>query len=423
MVRAWIPALALLAACGAPAPGQETTATESGWRSTQPSTAEAAGVSSLGDPDKPPGDPVVPKVVDGGAGPATPDRFWVRADYLGWWLTGSRLPPLATASPPGTPRAQSGLLGAPGTQVLFGGETVQDDFRSGVRLTFGGWLDECRTTGFEVRALVLDRLADQFSGGSADGSVLVSRPFFDVRTGRQNVELVSFPGVLAGRAADVADSGNFWAVDALCRKSLCRDCSGYVDVLAGYRYLQFGDGLRLTEQLATLGPAAGTHINLVDEFGASNRFNGGVVGLAAGYTAGTMSIELQAHVAVGETTRTVSIAGATQIANPFTGSETFLGGLLAQRTNIGVFRSSDWAVVPDLDLTVGWWLTSHCRFLLGYSIMYWPGVARAGEQIDFGVNPSQLPPGTLVGPARPAFVLHRSDLFAQGLSVGVELRY
>src|SRR5262249_46350664 len=158
--------------------------------------------------------------------------------YLGWWLTGSRLPPLATASPPGTPRAESGVLGAPGTRVLFGNETVQDDFRSGGRITVGGWLDECRTTGFEVRALVLARLADQFSRVSADGSALISRPFFDARTGRQNAELVSFPGVLAGRAADVADSSNFWAVDALCRKSCYRDCSGYVDVLAGYRYLQ-----------------------------------------------------------------------------------------------------------------------------------------------------------------------------------------
>jgi hypothetical protein len=61
--------------------------------------------------------------------------------------------------------------------------------------------------------------------------------------------------------------------------------------------------------------------------------------------------------------------------------------------------------------------------MAGYSFIYWPGVARAGEQIDFALNPTQLPPGTLVGPARPAFVLHRSDLWAHGFSIGVEFRY
>jgi hypothetical protein len=423
MVRIWIPPFALLIMSGALAVGQDQ-ASNTGWEAkTSPTSAGALLSDSPPDPTKPRVELNLAQPSDRAAPPAAADWFWARADYLGWWLTGSRLPPFVTASPPGTPRSQAGVLGAPGTQVLFGGDRVNDDYRSGVRITLGGWLDECQSIGFEVRGLVLDRQANGFAAGSADGSLVVSRPFFDALAGRQRAELVSFPGVLAGRAADVADSGNFWAFDALCRKSCCRDCSGYVDVLAGYRYLQFGDGVRLTEQLATLGPTAGTRINLVDEFGASNRFNGGVVGLAAGYTAGTVSIELQAHVAVGETTRTVSIDGATQIANPFTGSATFPGGLLAQRTNIGVFRSSDWAVVPDLDLTVGCWLTSHCRFLVGYSLLYWPGVARAGDQIDFGINPSQLPPGTLAGPARPAFVLHRSDMWAQGLSVGVEYRY
>ncbi|HKB01520.1 MAG TPA: BBP7 family outer membrane beta-barrel protein [Gemmataceae bacterium] len=424
MVRPWIPVLALLAALGAPAAGGESKAPDSAWRPTQssPAAGGAATANSPCDPGRAPVEPVPATLTDVGPGPAAQDWFWVRADYLGWWLTGSRLPPLVTAGPPGTPRPQAGVLGAPGTQVLFGDERVHDDYRSGVRITVGGWLDECRTTGFEVRALVLDRSADRFIAGSPDGSLVVSRPFVDARTGNQAAELVSFPGVLAGAAIGAAESAKFWAVDAVCRKSYCRDCMGYVDVLAGYRYLQFGDRVRMIEELAPL-ELPGSQINLVDEFNASNRFHGGVVGLAAGYTAGAMSVELRANVAVGETSSTVAVNGATRIATPLTGSATFPGGLLAQRTNIGVYRSSDWTVVPDLELTVACWLTRSCRVMAGYSVIYWPGVVRAGEQIDLALNPTQLPPGTLVGPARPAFVLHSSDLWAHGFSVGVEFRY
>ena len=50
-----------------------------------------------------------------------PGRVWLRADYLMWFTTGTRLPPLVTTSPQGTPANQAGVLGAPGTTILFGG--------------------------------------------------------------------------------------------------------------------------------------------------------------------------------------------------------------------------------------------------------------------------------------------------------------
>jgi len=409
MVRAWLLTIALLVVLGSAAVGEEPKASD---KSASTIPARDPGEAKI-DPGSTP--------LDATSEPPTHGRYWFRVDYLGWWLTGSHLPPLITASPPGTARTQSGVLGAPGTQVLFGGESVNDDFRSGVRFRVGGWLDDACCKGFELRTLCLDRQADRFVAGSPDGSLLVSRPFIDVRTPRQNAELVSFPGVLAGAVSADAESGKFWELDALCRWNCCRNCWGYLDVLAGYRCLQFSDRVRVTEQLTPLA-TPGSRIDLVDEFSAANRFQGGVVGLAAGYTDGIYFVELQSHLAIGETTRTVAINGATQIVTS-TGTTTAPGGLLALPTNIGTYRSSDWTVVPDLELTVGCWLTRCCRVMIGYSVLYWPQVARAGEQIDFTLNPTQLPPGTLAGPARPAFVLHRSDLWAQGFSIGVEFRY
>src|SRR5262249_32043541 len=56
-----------------------------------------------------------------------PGQWWVRGEYLQWWLQGAHLPPLVTASPPGTPITSAGILGAPGTTVLFGDSDVNND--------------------------------------------------------------------------------------------------------------------------------------------------------------------------------------------------------------------------------------------------------------------------------------------------------
>src|SRR6185295_14750619 len=68
--------------------------------------------------------------------PPTP-RIWAEVEYLGWWTKGRDLPPLVTTSPIGTPFAQSGVLGQPTTQVLYGGNTVGDDMQNGKRLSIG----------------------------------------------------------------------------------------------------------------------------------------------------------------------------------------------------------------------------------------------------------------------------------------------
>src|SRR5262245_48917534 len=123
MLRTRIPAFALLTVLGSVAIGEEPKGSDN-------STASAASP----EPGKATVDPVsMPP--EATPAPSAHNWYWIRADYLGWWLTGSRLPLLVTSSPPGTPRSQAGVIGAPGTQVLFGNETVNDDFRSGVRIT------------------------------------------------------------------------------------------------------------------------------------------------------------------------------------------------------------------------------------------------------------------------------------------------
>src|SRR5262245_33785998 len=71
-------------------------------------------------------------------------------EYLLWWQRGLRLPPLVTTSPVGTPREQAGVLGQPGTRILFGNSREDDNPLSGARFTLGYWLNCEHTVGIEA---------------------------------------------------------------------------------------------------------------------------------------------------------------------------------------------------------------------------------------------------------------------------------
>src|SRR5262249_47573832 len=86
-----------------------------------------------------------------------PGRIWVRADYLLWWTQGMHLPPLVTTSPVGTSIENAGVLGVPGTTVLFGDSNVNDDLRSGGKITLGAWVNHEQTWGVEGYFFGLER--------------------------------------------------------------------------------------------------------------------------------------------------------------------------------------------------------------------------------------------------------------------------
>jgi hypothetical protein len=74
---------------------------------------------------------------------------------------------------------------------------------------------------------------------------------------------------------------------------------------------------------------------------------------------------------------------------------------------------------------VGYYLTPRMKVFAGYNILYWSNVARSGGLIDTVVNPNLVPSGTsgTALPARPAQQIQFTDLWAQGVNVGLEIRY
>lgn len=353
-------------------------------------------------------------------------RAWVRAEYLLWWIEGLRVPPLLTAGAPGSTIGSAGALGAPGTRVLLGNTGLNDNARHGLRLTAGTWLDDGCTLGVQGSFFILEGQGTAFTAGSADGRSIVSRPFTNAVTGRPDIQLVSFPGVLAGTGRVEAGSNNFLGADLLGRLNLCCGQDLRVDVLAGYRYFRFSERLSVVENLRPLAAPAvpGSSIVVRDSFATDNDFHGGALGVSAQFCRGPWSLEVAPRVNLGCVQRSVRIAGSTTTAVPGAGSVTRRGGLLAQSSNIGERDSSEFAAIPELNLTAGYRLSRSVRLLAGYSWLYWTNVARAGDQIDTTVNPGLLPrQQPAAGPARPASGLRESDMWVQGLRLGVELSF
>jgi hypothetical protein len=345
-----------------------------------------------------------------------------------WWMRGAHVPALLTTSPPGTLRTAAGIIGTPGTQVLFGDTHVNDDLRSGLRTRLGAWLDcECKL-GIEARFFILEGRGDGLSVSCPPGSdQIFARPFINAATGAQDAELVCFPGVVSGTAAVDAGSANFLGFDLLGREALCCTPCFRLDFVGGYRFLRYDDNVRIVESLAPEAApfVPGTQIAVDDSFGAQNHFHGGGIGLACAFQRGPWSLDVMAKIDVGKVFREVTILGNTTVTVPGAAPAGSTGGLLTQVTNIGTFRSDDWALAPQLDLEIGYRPTDHVRLFLGYSLLVWTEVARAGEQIDPVVNRTLIPPATqpITGPLRPAVSPNQSDLWVQGLSVGLEWRY
>jgi Putative beta barrel porin-7 (BBP7) len=353
--------------------------------------------------------------------PAPPPQaggsFWAEAEYLYWQTKGDKLPALVTTGP-STLLATAGVLGAPGTSVLFGQSTVNQDWRSGVRLRAGYWFDPARTMGIEAHAFGLENASTDFFA-SSNGEPVLARPFFDPTLNIQSAQLIAFPGLVAGQVS-ASETSRFLGAGIAFRKQLCEACAlGPVNGIIGYRYLRLRDELGIS----SFQNAPGITFSIADQFETHNDFHGLDLGLTGHMTNGPWRFDWLAKVAVGGTFTNIAVNGSTVI-NAGGVTNTASGGLLALPTNIGNFNDQRFSVVPELNARIGYQFSPQLRAVVGYNFIYWTGVVRPGGVIDTTVNTTQLPPGgALVGAARPAPRADTSDFWAHGVSVGLAYNF
>jgi hypothetical protein len=308
--------------------------------------------------------------------------------------------------------------------VILGDSGLGDGVDLGGRITVGFWLSPCHFQAVEANYMAIGGGTTRFHVTSDELSVL-ARPFFDTNTSQQEAMLVAHPDVMTGSIA-VTTETDLQSAEVVWRRLVSNTCFSRLDFLAGYRFGRLDESLRIrqfSEWTVAQGPILpGTTQELFDWFDTKNQFHGGELGLAyQRRVGGCWSLDLLLKLALGNTRSRVSIQGATQTTVPGGGSADFLGGLLAQETNIGLYEQNDFAVIPELNLSFACDLTCQLRLTFGYDLLYWSAVARPADQIDLGV--SQFPPEPPAGQQRPAFRFNIDDFWAQGLQFGLDYRF
>jgi hypothetical protein len=364
--------------------------------------------------------------------------LWSSMELLLWATSADSFPALATASPAGTPPATAGILGQPGTATLFGGGDALGTMRPGGRFTVGVWFDPRQLDGIEASYLELALARHGGTWGNASGAIL-ARPYVDAVTGANAAVVVPAPGAfpadpaLVSQSVQVGSTSLFNGAEVLLRHSLVCDLFHRRYLVGGYRYFGLIDRLGVTQtnviSTGTPGGYPQLAIGSRDQFDVVNQFHGGEFGLIERWWHHRWGLMATGKVGFGGTGISSAVSGLTQ------GTQTVLnadgtttatlvsstpGGVLAQPTNSGNRWSSAFAAVGEVGVALDYALLPQLRCSVGYTCIWWSQVARAGAQIDSAVNPTQFPPGTLSGPAAPAFQLQTTDFWAQGLTLGLE---
>src|SRR5262249_41370877 len=224
--------------------------------------------------------------------------LWVSSDYMLGFFQSARLPALVTTSPAGTPRAQAGILGLPTTSTLFQGG-VNDDVRSGFRISSGYWFNDERTWGLEVSFMMFESQATIFSESST-GTPILARPFTNAATTLPDSVVVAFPG--SPGAIEARDnSGNFYEMHLDLSERIC-GCRWFrLDGILGYRFFRYDEGLRIQQTTSPTGAAfaPGTRISATDSFVAENEFNGFDLGFRTEIRGSNWTLDFLTKLATG----------------------------------------------------------------------------------------------------------------------------
>ncbi|WP_439630926.1 BBP7 family outer membrane beta-barrel protein [Gemmata sp.] len=318
------------------------------------------------------------------------------------------------------------------------------------------------------------------NSGGASGSIVgagipvLARPFIDTNTGNTSLVIVApnLPGltpnseVLAVGRANVNTRSSFWSADPAAIWNVYRAAPESrfgvsIDALVGYKYAQLNEEYVISSQTLlrgvtvvpqfTTGPfgvpvltgfisvpdpigvggvvtASPSTIDIADRFVTTNRFNGGDFGLRMNARYGVFNVSATGRVAIGNMHQTLRVRGVTSFQNTDNGRNGFAyAGLYANASNIGTFTNDEFAVIPDLNLTVGVNLTRCLSMYVGYNFVYLNKVIRPGNQLNPLIDATTVPFSTAYGNAggvpSPLKGLIQDDFTIQGVSFGFGLKY
>jgi hypothetical protein len=359
-----------------------------------------------------------------------PGQFFASAEYLLWWVKDTPLPiPLLTS---GTAASQ-GILGAPGTTSLVGDSLGYGPLAGG-RFSFGFETSDHDWT-IVATAFVLETGAAGVSASSdAAGNPVLARPYFNTTSGAPASALVSFPGSFSGSAA-LESTVDLFGVEVNALRRLSGGGPDGISLLVGFRYLSLEENMSIAQASTALpggvfgfngaSVTAPAMLSVVDGFDTRNKFFGGQAGTQITYHPGHFFVDLTGKLGIGNTYESVSSAGVTTLSGTGAPASSVPSGLYALAGQ-GITSRSAFTLVPEFDLNVGVDLTCNLRIFVGYTFLYWDDVVRPANQINYSINPANVPSSLAFGTGGPGPVsaqIHNTDFWAQGLNIGFTLRY
>lgn len=380
----------------------------------------------------------------------TQDRFWLSSEYLQWFFQSTPLRvPLVTSGSLLAPLP--GALGQFGTRISIGDQSINTGWHSGGRFTLGYWLDKNNAFGIEgIYFFFPSNVNTQHRSTTGQlGSQTLAVPVYDISGFTSNnspgESIYVLPGpfstgpgfagkftlVISNRLQGAETNGQF---------NIYNICNVRVDVSAGLRWVQLNEGLIFNVKTSGVPatPTVGQFFNSEDKFKTQNNFYGVQFGIRTKYDNFKFFGQASAKMALGYIHETANIQGHAMTSNgtlffPVHGftNRIINGGIFAQPSNIGKFHKNHFAIVPELDLKLGYHVNNYVNLLTSYGFMYISSIARPGNQINRKINTTRTgladasrASGTRIakiGPSSPSFKFHHSNFFAQGVSIGLEI--
>ena len=384
-----------------------------------------------------------------------PYQFWASADFLLWRIRNASLPTGASAQAAGLVGVTTFTNGVPTTTALpvFTSQTaglpVNDSQgrgdHAGLRLTAGYWFDPNQDCGIEVSGFYLQPRTASFN--TIANGAQVSNSLFTVGTGlSSSLTSPPAPAGLAGSlpvvflglsnsSAAVSTTTNLWGLEVNALATGVFFGPVRVSGLLGFRQLQLRDDLTLTtNEMVTLTPQASSPLfpvivtgngilpsSTFDRVSTRNTFYGGQAGLEVEAPCGCFFLRARGKVALGDMHEAADINGVTT-----TTTGNFAGGLLSSPVDTGRHVRDRIAVIPEANIKLGVFVTSHLTAYVGYDVFYISDVARPGDLSTMGASSTTVTVGgtnNQVSLPQPGFHFQGNHLWVQGFNFGMEFRY
>lgn len=340
--------------------------------------------------------------------------WFVEVEGLLWWRKSRPLPPLVTTS--SVP--DQGVLGAPSTVTLFGGQNYNDGPAGGGRINFGRWLDADQTTGVGANFFMLGQEEIDYTRAAASPFEILAIPFFDVNIPGENSLVLNNPGVNENGRVNIRYQNDVMGADAYLRRLVYAEDNVRIEFIGGYQFARIDDGLTINANFDDPG-VANANLDATDSFSAKNEFHGGSLGVLTRLDNGRWRLTGLAKCGLGNMHQTVTVSGQ-EIATPLLGGPATIEptGLFVQPSNSGTFSNDEFAIIPEAKLNVGYRATENWTFGVGYSFIYYSDIMTAGNAIDRNLD--LAPPNAV--PAPPDFA-RTSDFWVQGVNFSAEFAY